>query len=173
MTIIAYKDNVMASDRGMWNGSREAPCSFPKITRGSDGSLWALTGKACDSWFLREWVLAGMDQEHPPEFEGEGEDAASVILAKSDGSLWSSKGKWRFSPTAKSGCWGISDASHFCEGAMEAGMSAPDAVALTIRHHLYAAGSPQIERVGCLGESGTTIEVPAGVPVASFARALG
>jgi hypothetical protein len=152
MTIIAYKNSEMASDGGMWNGGREVPCPFPKITRGKDGSLWALTGKACDSWFLREWVLAGMDASVPPVFEGKDDDTPSVILAKPDGTLWSARGSLRFCPTANRGCWGAEDAAHFCEGAMEAGLAAGEAVALTIKHHLYAAGDVQLERVGMSGE---------------------
>ena len=149
MTVIAYKNREMAADTGMWNGSREVPSPFPKITRGKDGSLWALTGKAHDSWFLREWVLAGMDADKPPAFEGKNDDTPSVMLVKPDGTLWSAHGSWRFTPSAGQGCWGYDDASHFCEGAMEAGLSAGEAVALTIKHHIYAGGEVHVERIEC------------------------
>jgi hypothetical protein len=144
MTIIAYKNREMAADSSMW------PAPFPKITRGSDGSLWALTGKALDSWLLREWVLDGMDFTAPPTFEGKDDDTPSIILAKPDGSLWSARGSWRFMPTATQGCWGADDASNFCERAMEAGLSAGEAVSLTILHHDSAGGIAQVERISPL-----------------------
>jgi hypothetical protein len=147
MTIIAYKSGEMAADSGMWNGGRVTIVPFPKITTAHDGSLWALTGKANDSWLLRTWILSGMPKDKLPDFIGKGDDEPHIIQAKTDGTLWSSRGNLRFCPTAEQGCWGEGDAAHFCEGAMEAGLSAGEAVSLTIKHHCYAHGEVQIERL--------------------------
>lgn len=158
LTIIAYKDGEMAADCGMWNGTREVRVPFPKITRAADGSLWAASGKAQDAWFLREWVIAGADMGNLPEFIGKDDERPSVIMAKSDGSLWSCQGELRLAPCAPVGCWGAGDASHFCEGALEAGLSAGDAVRLTIQHHLYAGIDVQIERIR-VGDPATIIQI--------------
>ena len=147
MTIIAYKDGVLAADSGTWSDGRCQRCAFPKITRGPDGSLWALTGKEADAWFLREWVLAGADEAKPPTFLEKGDDAPCVILVRPDDRLWSIKFEWRATLTVQRGCWGEPSAAHFCEGAMEAGLSAPEAVELTTRHHTYAMAPVQVERV--------------------------
>ena len=146
MTIIAFKDGIMAADSVCWSGGRAQPVPFPKITRAPDGSLVALAGKLHDSWLLRKWVLAGMPDEKPA-FTGVGEDEPYILMAKPDGSLWFSKANLDFAPEPQPSCMGAGNASTFCEGAMEAGLSAYDAVKLTIRHHDGAGGEAQVERV--------------------------
>jgi hypothetical protein len=155
MTIIAYKDGILAADGGMWNEGHEVATPFPKITRGSDGSLWAIAGKVHNAWFLRDWVERGMDHDQPPPFDhNDRDDYPNVIWVKPDGSMWAAHGEWRFAflgrrgSDAAEGCWGEGNASAFCEGAMAAGLSAAEAVALTIRQHVWASGAVQVERAG-------------------------
>lgn len=155
LTIIAYKDGILAADSGVWNANHVTHVPFPKITRGADGSLWAMAGKMSDAWSLRVWVLAGMDHDNPPIFDTDKDnDHPNLFMVKPDGGLWMLRAPWRFvfggaqDQPAAQGCWGENDASTFCEGAMAAGLSAPDAVALTIRHHTYAHGEVQVEHAG-------------------------
>lgn len=150
MTIIAYKDGVMAADSGCWSSGREQIVPFPKITRAPDGSLLGLAGKLHDSWLLRQWVLAGMPQDAKPEFKGRREptdDEPYILMAKPDGSLWFATGDLVFAPDPQPSATGAGPACNFCEGAMEAGMTAGDAVALAIRHFEGAGGTVQIEKI--------------------------
>ena len=170
MTIIAFKSGVMAADSGMWNHGRVIKCGFPKITRGADESLWFMAGKAFNVFYLREWVLAGMDHGSPPVFMKDPDETddyiSSVGWAKPDGSLWIAlSGIWRFSclglpgTDAAQGCWGEGNAATFCEGAMAAGLSAPEAVALTIRSHTWAHGDVQVERIGPCHAPGSIVPI--------------
>lgn len=145
MTIVAYDGREMAADSGCWSGGREQTVPFPKITRAPDGSLLAASGKLADSWHTRQWTLAGMPSDAKPTFEGTGDDEPYIIMVKPDGSCWFAKGSLSFTPEPYPVCTGEGNASHFCEGAMAAGKSASEAIALTIKNHQSAAGPVQIE----------------------------
>ena len=147
MTIIAFKSGVMAADGACWSNGLIQTVPFPKITRAPDGSLLGMAGKLHDSYLLSQWVRAGMPHDAKPEFRGKDDDAPHILMAKPDGSLWFSLGDLVFSPEPQPCCVGEGHASMFCEGCMEGGMSAADAVSATIRRHDSAGEPLQVEHV--------------------------
>ena len=145
MTVIACKDGVMAADSACWSNGLIQPVPRLKIIRTNDGALIAMAGKLHDSYLLRLWVEAGMPDTAKPAFRGKDDDEPHILLAEPDGTLWFSTGDLVFAPEPQPVCIGEAYAAQFCEGAMEAGFSAPEAVAATIKRHDSAAGSVQVE----------------------------
>ena len=145
MTVIAYKDGVMAADSALFSVGLCTPAPFPKIARAPDGSAWGASGTKHDCWLLREWVLAGCDMDARPFFTAGGEDEISILVARPDGSLWGASSRINLAPEIGPIAYGA--AGVFCEGAMRAGLSAEAAVNLAIEFCVHAGGLVQVERV--------------------------
>lgn len=147
MTVIVYDGRELAADSGAWSSVSQQKVPFPKITRAPDGSLVAMAGKLSDAWWLREWVLSGMSPGTPPEFQGKDDEAPYIALVKPDGTMWFAKGNVRFSPMPFPAAVGAETPCAFCEGAMAAGASAGEAVALAAVNCEAVLGPVQIERL--------------------------
>jgi hypothetical protein len=144
MTIIAYKDGIMAADSACWSDGYTQEVPYPKLTRSPGGSVVGMAGHLGDAWLLREWVLAGMPEDRKPDFGGTEEEQPDVMMAKGDGTLWFARGALRFSPVPQPKCIGGRAAANFVEGAIAAGASAEEAVRLAIQYHQWAGGSVQV-----------------------------
>lgn len=144
MTTIAFRDGVLAADSQVTCGAvRDGTAK--KIGRTPDGRLWAFTGKLrfMEAW--REWCEApagstGPDAPRLPEI-----DDSTGILISPDGVVreWWGDG-WvvnNSSPVA----WG--SGSELALGAMAAGASAEEAVAIAIRLHIESSGPINIEHL--------------------------
>lgn len=137
----------MVADGGDWNGGIVRQVAFPKITRAPDGSLWGATGSAGDCYLLREWVLAGCDMKAKPFFVGKDDEQIGIVMAKPDGSLWGGAASLALRPCPAPAAYGAPSASCFCEGAMQAGLSASEAMRLTIENCEWAFGEMQVEHL--------------------------
>lgn len=146
MTVIAYKDGVMAADSCSFrNGRRYA--SFPKIVRASDGSLAGVSGEMGNANAFKDWFLAG-ENGQSPKMEGGNDSDFGAVIVRPDGAVWTTYGDGRLIQSADPlEAMGENVAAGFCEAAMLAGLSAEDAVRLTVEHCIYAAGDVQVERL--------------------------
>ena len=148
MTVLCYDGITMAADSGAWSSSSQQTVPFPKITRAPDGSLAGLAGKLSDSWWLREWMLAGMPENAKPVFTGKDDDEPHIMMVRPDRSCWFARGSLRFTPHPWPTCVGEESAAAFCEGVMATGASAAEAVRLAAMHCQSALDPVQIERPG-------------------------
>ena len=148
MTIIAVKDGIMAADSFMFSGGVGFPSASPKITRGSLG-LIGMAGGTNDCWAVSQWWRRGCTDASPTLLKGD--DGIVGLILKLDGSVWYFDDRLRPHPSIGPAAVGNNDAATFCEGALFAGLSAEEAVRLTIKHCAYAGGDVQVERL--LGES--------------------
>lgn len=141
MTTVAYRDGIMAGDSGnlysnvMYRGA-------VKVARGPDGSLHGITGGAGDAGEYIRWVLAGMPGEAPkpePTNREEGLSAFVALVVPPGGSvlrLWTAFG-WEDHHGVP--FFAIGAGSEMAIGAMAAGATAEEAVAIVAEHSTYAA----------------------------------
>ena len=86
MTVVAFKDGVMAADtQETWGNSRARVC---KLVRLPDGGVagGAGDGPACQAalnWLASDGPLDGLSDRTLPDING-----AEVLIAKADGTLW-------------------------------------------------------------------------------------
>lgn len=143
MTIVAYKDGIMAADSQITSGWHRCSTHARKIHRiGSSyfGFTAARMGEIPE--FMR-WLKAGKPEDKRPHM-GEGFEVMEVDT-KGRIFLWDSRCermRWREPFYATGG--GL----HFALGAMEAGASAVEAVRITKKLFLGAGG--QIQQVKIL-----------------------
>ena len=147
MTIIAFKDGVMAADGWVMTGSMALPVAFPKITPLPDGSIVGAAGYACDCYAAMEWMRRGMVAPEPALL-GKPDDDREVDLlwAKPDGSLWrNSIGCAGWYPVPSVYAIGNPDAAIIATTAMYIGQSAEQAVRTTAQLCCSIGGPVQVE----------------------------
>jgi len=145
MTIIAVKDDVMAADSVANAGGRLYPVLVPKIARGPNGIAGA-TGSTSDCVAFLAWFAAG-ECGDKPAYTGAGDEEMQAIVLRPDGTLWRYGAKELPFQVTNPYAVGGGYAWSFCEGAMLAGKSAEEAVALTIEHFSTVGGKVQVERL--------------------------
>ena len=146
MTVIAYKNGVMAADSMACRDGRRLPVMRPKITRGKLGLLGG-SGRSDDLLHAANWFINGMYPDRHPNFSDDKEDNLDLLWAKNDGSLWWADKRLLFVPRTDIYAIGETTAAHFVEGAMFAGMEAAEAVGLAIEHCIWIGGIVQSERL--------------------------
>lgn len=133
MTVIAYRNGVLAADTGVWRGALWIG-EVEKIAR-IGPVLAGASGRETDVQVFFEWVLNGRNPDARPEmskdFEGCVVEPDGVfrlyhkkLIASSGTSEWGSAGS----------------GFEFLSGCMAAGATAPEAIALAIKYHESAAG---------------------------------
>lgn len=141
MTVIAYRDGVMASDSAVFIGTLLAG-STRKIMRAPDGALGGACGPSACTGRFRSWMAGS--REHA--FDS-GDPDFGAILVEPGGVVWMIDGRseaFRLDGPFHAQGVGIQCAM----AAMEMGASAEDAVRAAIKHNAYCAGEVQVERVG-------------------------
>lgn len=139
MTTIAYKSGVMAADSGNWLGN-VAYRTGNKLAVGPDGSLHGVTGNAAEGCTYLRWVTYGMKGAAPkPEEtdrkEGRSSFMALVVLPDQRVRLWTAHG---FEEHECPVYFAIGAGSEMAVGAMAAGASAEEAVAIVADNCEYA-----------------------------------
>lgn len=133
MTVIAYRDGVMAADTGGWRGDALIPW-FRKVARGPDGTLYGGSGSAARVCAFLTWVDDGCLGEMPlPRAEGEGCSDFVVLIARLDGvvEILSHEGREIF---AEAPYAAIGSCAEVCLGAMFAGADARTAICAALMH---------------------------------------
>lgn len=147
MTIIAVKDGFMAADsESVTARGLRSPMPFPKIFRGP-GGLIGMTGTLSDIWAVGQWFVSGELGGAKPDGLKVGEEGVGIIILRPDGVVWHGNESLRFWPGENPSTTGMSTACYFCEGAMAAGMSAEEAVRLTISRVDHIGGPVQVEHL--------------------------
>lgn len=126
MTIVAYRDGVMAADSRLTDGSLIMPNGIRKIFQRADGALVGVTGDAEDVEAARAWTERS--GKKPPVLT----KGAVMILVTSGGGIseYSQQGRFRYHNTT--GYMAIGTGATAALGAMWAGASAVEAVAAAI-----------------------------------------
>lgn len=172
MTIVAYKDGVMAADSCSFSGGVRYKTMHPKVSRGVFGVV-GCGGRSSDTVAAHEWFSAGMPPEHPP-FSCDKDEPMAIMWAKPDGTLWWGDERLVFNQIEAPACIGEGAAANFCEGAMHAGASAERAVMLTIQHCIWTGGHVTVESLtGLSNLDFTKIAKLEGLPSRTTIRGIG
>ncbi len=140
MTVIVYRDGVMAADTGCFSGSVIVGTDEEKIIRLKDGSLLACAGSKDDIWQFRDWAEIGFDPaKRPKDFD----DFGALHVTKDRKITKYSKSCHAY--PAPTGCdWAIEGAGDdFLTALVLAGLSAQHAVQTAIESYAWAAGRVQ------------------------------
>lgn len=143
MTVIAYRDGIMAADTAMWDGGdgeRLAVSNITKIKRLPDGGLIACTGRTPDIAKVHEWLRK--DGPKPAPFD---KDCFGAMLVRPDGSVWNMSSDLDIYPAGEAPCYAEGGHRHFMMGAMMAGASAREAVEMAMKFGDCGAGMVQVE----------------------------
>lgn len=137
MTIIVYRDGVMAADSAAWHGSVRVSYEKRKIYRLKDGSLFGCAGASATIQTVRAWADLGFSQEGKPKDEKE-EDFEGLLITPEGVAKGVSHDMivHHLAPAAFH-CVGQPD---FVYGALAMGATAEEAVRLAIRWCDYAGG---------------------------------
>lgn len=145
MTVIVYRDGVMAADTASWIGDVIATTAQLKVRRTPDGGLAAAAGQVPQVQQFHDWVRNGQSGNAP--FQNDEEGSFGGVLVHPDGEiirfdhlLRRYRGAQEF---AVEGCH-----EEFLLALMLAGQTAEEAVAMAIKHCKYAAGEVFSLRLG-------------------------
>lgn len=139
MTIIVYRDGVMASDTGAWNGNASHSWAR-KLAQGPDGTLYGICGNYAEGIAYLGWVDGGC----------RGDEPKPRLLKDDDSSFWVMKVYNRLAPIQLISALGveryeapyfaIGSATECALGALFAGASAQQAVDAAREHGNGAGG---------------------------------
>ena len=139
MTILVYRNGVMAADSGCWQGDGFTSWSV-KIARGR-GGVWGLCGSAAASESFLDWVRGEGDEMPMPKQVGDRDSsfAALCVMKASPGMIsilcYDGFERFRDAPYLAMGA-----ASPCALGALYCGASAVEAVRACIAHGPNAVG---------------------------------
>lgn len=140
MTIIAYKDGILAADDAfvqedmMW-GTAE------KIWKRNDGTLIGAHGEAGWCEKFKDWVLGG-EEGDAPEAEKDGPGYSCGLIVRNDGrvEIHAPTGVLPFSGEY----YAMGSGSALALGAMASGKSAAEAVGVAIQHCCWCGGGTTV-----------------------------
>lgn len=140
MTVIVYRDGVIAADSGSWSGDATHRWSR-KIARAPDGTLYGCAGSAAMTERFLQWAESGEGPmpEIQPGKDGDGASRLIALKITPDGvvSLLSAEGEGVM-PGAR--YMAIGGGSTVAFGALFMGASAEQAVLASIEHSGAALG---------------------------------
>lgn len=135
MTIIAWRDGVVAADGLATSDDVITSRKAQKIRRMSDGGVAAMMGAAVGAQEILRWIEGGELGEQP-KFEGE--KSATVVVIGLDGlTVYDEYGKETISEAPYRAFGAGRD---LALGAMASGASAEEAVRAACEHSVYCGG---------------------------------
>lgn len=135
MTIIAWRDGIVAADSLATSDDVVTSRKFKKIRRMADGRVAAMMGAAVGAQEILRWIEGGEVGEQP-RFEGE-KSATVVVIGPEGLTSYDEYGKELISeaPYRAFGC-----GRDLALGAMAAGATAEEAVRAACEHSVYCGG---------------------------------
>jgi hypothetical protein len=139
MTVVAYRDGVMASDSGAWMGDASHGWA-EKLARGMGGALYGVAGRAAQCEEFLAWVRAGERGEHPTPAPTDNGSSFIVLVSQRDGTVEviTAHGRERYRDAPY---FAIGAGAPTAFGALHAGATAEGAIAAAIEHGSNAHGS--------------------------------
>jgi ATP-dependent HslUV protease subunit HslV len=134
MTIIAYKNGIMAADSAVWTGYIYGG-EITKIIKTPNGSLVGASGNHAICSKFRAWAL--LENEETP---WEGGDSFYGVIVKKDGTIMMYYDKNGIGEICYEDSHAIGCGYEIALGAMDAGATAIRAVEIAIKRHAYCSG---------------------------------
>lgn len=134
MTTIAYRDGVLAADTlATWGDSRDGRCT--KIAKRGP-VLAAGAGSMAQVQAFLDWFRAGMKGDPPPAQAGDNSAFCYLIEPSGWFLMWGPRG-WERS---RDDALALGSGGEYARGAMSAGATAEEAVAIAILHDVKSGG---------------------------------
>jgi ATP-dependent protease HslVU (ClpYQ) peptidase subunit len=154
LTIICFKDGIMAADGMSCSGDQIVNRSVQKIFRYPDGSLAAGTGVTTTIWRVHRYFTAqgGFHHEYgdriPVDLAGVEQGDLTLLVVKPDGKVFMVffDGDVREIPREIQ-IIAIGQGDDFAMGAMNMGASSEQAVKLVCENYAHCGGEIQVERL--------------------------
>ncbi len=142
MTVIVYKDGVMAADTGCFQESTIISTRETKIKRAPDGTLFACAGGVDDIERFAVWAMEGFN---PSDRPSKTENFGALTVTPTGEIVQYGPSFYAYRP---SGDWAVEGCeSAFLTAALLCGKTAAEAVQLAINHTVWAAGTVQEVRL--------------------------
>lgn len=142
MTIICYRDGVIAADNAVFLGNIRVG-SFRKIASRDDGALAAAAGTTSICERFNVWFVNGCQSPFDPKDE---DKDFSAIIVHPDGHV-QRMGYQGDEFSIEASFYAIGFPQDFALGAMAAGATAEEAVRLCLQWHDGCGGDIQVERL--------------------------
>lgn len=147
MTVIAYRDGIMAADGSRFAGDTgvKVATSIKKIRRTPDGGLAAACGDVPTIQAFHDWVRTSFRDDRKPGKVAD-QSAFGAVLVTPEGKILRCDGDMTLYETNTEY---EAQGSHesFLLGALAAGATAEQAVRLAVQFCAYAGGDVQVERL--------------------------
>jgi hypothetical protein len=143
MTVIVYRDGVMAADSQVVNNEGLITGAVVKLVRRADGWIAGLAGHAGDVEGFRQWFLAG----EPDGWQAADKDhgfAALMISPEGMVRMFDEKGRGY---TVEAPFYARGAGAEIAFGALAMGARADQAVEIACRFSVWCGGAVQIERL--------------------------
>ena len=145
MTTIAFDGRFLAADRRVTQNSEITTWACQKLDVSGDPlTAFASTGMIIEGWraALIEWWLAGRAPGDMPPHGGDAKDIGNLIAIGTDGAAWVVSYLCPYPHRDEAPCaWG--SGADYATGAMLAGKSAMEAVAIAAQRDAYTGGGVQ------------------------------
>lgn len=143
MSVVAYRDGVMAADSKAFGGSYQpSPGAKTKLYRLADGSrLGVVTAVLGMGERFAAWMNAGGD----PAAWGTDKPDLRALLVRPDGSVFLADDSVYFSGPIETEFYAIGSGSHYAMGAMALGATAGLAVEVACRFDPHCGGPIRLE----------------------------
>lgn len=151
MTTIAWRDGILAADTATFihEGNTRVPeGAARKITRLRDGSLIAGSGVRREINVFAHWYDSGCDPDKKPEF-----DNVTVLHVSHGGCVTIHDGKYDEREIGSCPFYAMGSGAAAALGAMHAGATAAEAVAIAMLIDPWTGGEIQVERLAALAEA--------------------
>lgn len=140
MTVIAYRNGVLAADKQSTRGSTFAN-KATKIARRSDGALIGCAGATPIALRYRQWFLSGEAQDSRPALR-EGDDSAGAIVVRPDGTVEEHIGP--AVEVLEGEFFAVGCGADFALAAMEMGANAERAVEVASKFDVHCGGGVDV-----------------------------
>lgn len=144
MTTIAWDGVTVACDSQTTGGDSTKSFDTKKMVW-NKRFIYVRCGAACYSVLVSDWFLAGADYEHAPNITTEG--PVGVGFCRLTGAVWLFEGPTLARIAWKTKRWAIGGGASFAIGAMAAGKTPAQAVAIASKFDLYTGGKIHSVRI--------------------------
>lgn len=144
MSVVAYKDGVLAADSKAYGGSWCAsPGTKAKIHRLDDGTRFGVTSSVIG---IPDRLVAWIKDGAVPEKWGTGEVDARILMVKPNGDVFLASNSLYFSGPLTCDCYAVGSGCDYALGAMLFGASAEDAVRVAMKLDPHCGGDVAVLR---------------------------
>ena len=144
MTIIAYRDGIIAADTAVFGNDDVYVGDIIKIEKHRNGSLVGASGGSTLCRIYKEWFHAA---EIHDEFK-DSEEGFTGLIIQTDSRILKIHGPHKKFTTLDAPFIAIGAGKNLATGAMAAGASAKEAVAIAIKYHGFCAGDITTLKLG-------------------------